>query len=111
MRSDSDEGLGKSRATKLEELFGKVPLLPDELDNDIMLRTMDLAVEGGDQASHVLLAACGDQETAREDYPGSGERQGCFTRAFLKEVKDTSRGDMSYADLIEYFPQLTNWKG
>ena len=111
MRSDSDEDLGKSRVTKLEELFGKAPVLPDELDDDIMLRTKDLVVKGGDQASHVLLAACGDQETAREDHPGSGERQGCFTRAFLKEVKNTSRNNISYADLIEEFPQLTNWKG
>ena len=108
---DEEENLGKSRVTK--------PLgdLPADLDSDIMERTKDLVVKGdgafrgGDQASHVLLAACGDQETAREDHPGSGERQGCFTRAFLKEVKNTSRNNISYADLIEEFPQLTNWKG
>ena len=84
-----------------------------------MERTKDLVVKGGsafrggDQASHVLLAACGDQETAREDHSGSGERerQGCFTRAFLQEMKDLSRGNISYSALIEEFPPLTNWKG
>ena len=82
-----------------------------------MERTKDLFVKGdgafrgGDQASHVLLAACGDKETAREDHPGSEERQGCFTRASLKEMKDPSRSNISYSTLVEEFPPLTNWKG
>ena len=107
---DEEENLGKSRVTK--------PLgdLPADLDSDIMERTKDLVVKGdgafrgGDQASHVLLAACGDQETAREDHSGSGKRQGCFTRTFLKEVKDPSRGSITYSTLIEEFPPLTNWR-
>ena len=113
----SEEELGKAREMKFDKLFGLIPVLPENLDFKIRERTRNLRVhgldafDGGDQASHVLLAACGDEEKAREDHPGSGESQGCFTRAFLEEIKKPSSSDITYADFMESFPQLKNGKG
>ena len=64
----------------------------------------NLFLKGNDQTAHVLLVASGDAENAYESRLESGECQGRFTRAFLEEVGDLSRGDISYSTLIEEFP-------
>jgi hypothetical protein len=48
------------------------------------------------QGSHIQLAACGSNETAKE--PISGERGGYFSKYLLKLLK-SSNGKMSYYDL------------
>ena len=103
--------MGRARGIDLYKHFGHAPILPEDLDIDIMVRTMDLLFKGGDQASHVLLVASGDAENAYESRLGSEESQGRFTRAFLHELRDPSRGDISYSTLIEEFPPLIGWNG
>lgn len=52
-------------------------------------------------AAHVLLAACGAEESAREEYG-----RGLFTQAFLKTLEKAGEEQLSYEDLMMRMPDL-----
>lgn len=56
-----------------------------------------------DLRSHVLLAACGAEETAKENRV---TMRGEFTKAFLETIKTIGADQVTYTDLIQRIPQL-----
>jgi hypothetical protein len=51
--------------------------------------------------SHVLLAACGAKEKAREEMG-----RGVFTKAFLEVLTNIGADKITYSDLLERMPAL-----
>ena len=58
--------------------------------------------------SHVLLAACGADETAKEDRT---IMRGDFTKAFLETLRTIGADKVTYTDLIQRIPQLPEYVG
>lgn len=52
-------------------------------------------------ASHILLAACGSEERAREE-----AGQGLFTQALLDTLTKAGANKLTYSQLIERLPAL-----
>jgi len=84
--------------------------LPADLDQDIWQgtsgdRSIKIAVGflQCDLSSHVLLAACGAEETAKEDRT---IMRGNFTKVFLETVRTIGADKITYTDLIQRIPQL-----
>ncbi|KAG8837877.1 hypothetical protein FRC18_007460 [Serendipita sp. 400] len=89
-------------------------VVPNDLDKDILGSIKDIS--SGTRSttsdskflkaglnSHVLLAACGSQETAKEDSAGT---RGIFTKALLDVLVTVGAEKLTYADLIERLPSL-----
>lgn len=55
-------------------------------------------------ASHTLLAACGSEQTAREE----GGR-GLFTHALLETLTRVGANKLTYAQLIDRLPALSSY--
>ncbi|KAJ7772893.1 caspase domain-containing protein [Mycena maculata] len=56
--------------------------------------------------SHVLLAACRQQQRARECISAAGKPCGFFTDALIKELRGIGPNRVTYADLLELLPTL-----
>ncbi|KAF7337827.1 hypothetical protein MVEN_02005600 [Mycena venus] len=56
--------------------------------------------------SHVLLAACRQQQRARECLSAAGEPCGFFTDGLIKQLRRIGPNRITYADLIELLPTL-----
>jgi hypothetical protein len=52
--------------------------------------------------SHILLAACGAEERAYED-----QGKGVFTAALLKLLYEVGTQNVTYANLLQRLPRLT----
>jgi len=81
--------------------------IPPSLDKDIWGSTRGTAIEPkflkSGLSSHVLLAACGAQETAKENLSGTG---GVFTTALLDTLVSVGADKVTYTDLIQRLPSL-----
>ncbi|PVF99210.1 hypothetical protein CPB86DRAFT_814161 [Serendipita vermifera] len=82
----------------------KMPIeTPPDLDQDIWLEKRATTIASGFQRSglrsHVLLAACGAEESAKEE-----EGRGNFTKALLDTLVAFGADEMTYVDLIQRIP-------
>jgi len=84
--------------------------LPFDLDHEIFNGSpCDRAIKvaagflQSDLRSHVLLAACGAEEKAKED---TTIMRGDFTKAFLETIRIIGADKVSYTELIQRIPQL-----
>ncbi|KIM25370.1 hypothetical protein M408DRAFT_26358 [Serendipita vermifera MAFF 305830] len=81
--------------------------IPSDLDKDIWGGTRGTVIEPkflkSGLSSHVLLAACGAQETAKENLSGTG---GVFTTALLDTLVSVGVEKLTYTDLIQRLPSL-----
>lgn len=87
--------------------------LPPELDRDVWRTDSDLAPRGTAIAagygytglrSHVLLAACGSAEFAREQ-----QGRGWFTKALLDVLYTVGADKLTYTDLMKRLPDLPGY--
>lgn len=58
--------------------------------------------------SHVLLAACREQQRARECISVSGEPCGFFTDSLIKQLRGIGPNRITYAELLDLLPTLPN---
>ena len=58
---------------------------------------------------HILFAACGDSQYAKEYYGDDGEVRGAFSYFFLKTLEQSS-GGLSYLDLARHIEALVSGK-
>ncbi|KAJ7029409.1 caspase domain-containing protein [Mycena alexandri] len=58
--------------------------------------------------SHVLLAACREQQRARECLSAAGEPCGFFTDSLIKALCTLGPNRISYANLVDLLPRLPN---
>ncbi|KAJ6526230.1 caspase domain-containing protein [Mycena vulgaris] len=56
--------------------------------------------------SHVLLAACRQQQRARECISAAGEPCGFFTDSFIKQLRAIGPNRITYAEILELLPTL-----
>ncbi|TFY62831.1 hypothetical protein EVG20_g6557 [Dentipellis fragilis] len=82
--------------------------VPSDLDKEIWSQSADdratVVAAGFLQSglrSHVLLAACGSEETAQER-----EGRGVFTKSFLETIISTGADKLTYRDIIQRIPNL-----
>jgi hypothetical protein len=57
-------------------------------------------------SSHVLLAACRQDEVALETLSADNRSCGAFTTSLVKRLRDSSIGDLTYSRLIETLPSF-----
>jgi hypothetical protein len=86
------------------------PPFPDSLDQDIWAwglssRTAQVALPNGflyqAMSSHVLLAACRQEEMALEAVSNSNEPCGAFTNSLIQVLQDCIIGETTYSALVE----------
>ncbi|KAJ7138018.1 peptidase C14, caspase domain-containing protein [Mycena epipterygia] len=79
--------------------------LPENLD-----RTLRVALSGEsykcDMNSHVLLAACREQEKAYEATSDAGKPCGFFTDSLVKQLREIETNRVTYAELVGRLPTL-----
>ncbi|KAJ7138012.1 peptidase C14, caspase domain-containing protein [Mycena epipterygia] len=79
--------------------------LPENLD-----RTLRVALSGEsykcDMNSHVLLAACREQEKAYEATSDAGKPCGFFTDSLVKQLREIEPNRVTYAELVGRLPTL-----
>jgi len=102
MSRNNDQGHFLVRAAEIDKSYR----LPDDLDSDITesARAMQPATRtfaSGAFNTHILLAACGDTELARE----SGG-QGKFTRALLNLLYITPLERLSYDEILTLMEKI-----
>ena len=100
----------RSYSTRLDRFEKIVSNIPTDLDREIWQHSRNgrgTQIAPGflysGLRSHVLLAACGGNETAREDRV---LMRGDFTKALLETLRTVSVDKITYADLIQRIPQL-----
>ncbi|PVF95447.1 hypothetical protein CPB86DRAFT_788001 [Serendipita vermifera] len=104
-RSDEEEGVPPSQ---VRSITIKKPL-SDNVDQDILgekgIRAafVPKPFQFSGASSHVLLAACGDNEEANEDLK---TRRGAFTQALLETMNRIDYRKLTYAGLIRNLPEL-----
>ncbi|KAK7012789.1 Metacaspase-7 [Favolaschia claudopus] len=101
-------GEGKSRAAETDSSE-----IPAELDSHLwegQSMTMPFRMWKLGATSHVLLAACQADETAREfkDTYGGGRAGGRFTKHLLEQLRSASLGHITYQELMDQVPR---WSG
>ncbi|KIM25682.1 hypothetical protein M408DRAFT_331034 [Serendipita vermifera MAFF 305830] len=83
--------------------------IPSDLDKDILGGHRGAAVQEkylqSRLSSHVLLAACGEKEYARE---GITDDRGEFTLALLNTLASVGADKVTYTDLIQRLPNLVD---
>lgn len=95
------ENARRARFMNITESF------PEDLDENIFNRrrkrgaSIAANVRFHGHKSHVLLAACGPEETAFED-----KHQGFFTSKLLELLRTVGADKLSYADAIRRLPSL-----
>ncbi|KAG8853732.1 hypothetical protein FRB91_004404 [Serendipita sp. 411] len=81
--------------------------VPSKLDEHIWGGTRGMAIKpnflNSGLGSHVLLAACGAKETAKEN---SARTRGVFTKALLDSLLTVGADKVTYTDLIQRLPSL-----
>ncbi|KIM25361.1 hypothetical protein M408DRAFT_315703, partial [Serendipita vermifera MAFF 305830] len=99
--------LTRSKRSHLVRGVNLVVDIPADLDKDIWGGTRGTAIEPkflkSGLSSHVLLAACGAQETAKENLSGTG---GVFTTALLNTLVSVGADKLTYTELIQRLPAL-----
>jgi hypothetical protein len=82
--------------------------IPPTLDQDIWFGKRATTIASGFQrsglGSHVLLAACGAEEAAKEE-----EGRGNFTKGLLDTLVAFGADEMTYVDLIQRMPCLPQY--
>lgn len=82
--------------------------IPPNLDEDIIGGSRGTAIPptflNSGLSSHVLLAACGAGETAKEN---SNRTRGAFTEALLDTLRSVGPEKVTYKDLILRLPTLS----
>jgi hypothetical protein len=84
--------------------------LPETLD--IAIRTFDptIIVPSGlhhkDASTHILLAACREEEVAYETISAQGQAYGVFTRDLVKQLHQVAHGRITYSALFDALPDL-----
>ena len=100
-RSDNVDPGHLSRVVELDDN------VPEDLDQMIWLRKGERSasiVPGFAHSglrSHVLLAACGSGEKAKED-----QERGYFTRTLLSTLRSVDADQVTYEDLLKRMPAL-----
>lgn len=56
--------------------------------------------------SHVVLAACRQQQSAQECLSAAGEPRGFFTDGLIKQLRRVGPNRITYADLVDLLPTL-----
>ena len=81
--------------------------VPPELDQNILQHGKDPkgSFRGDGVRSHILLAACTEENKAWENKITS---RGEFTQALLNTLQKVGADKISYADLIHQMPELPN---
>jgi hypothetical protein len=95
------------RLSRFAEVANNVPRDLDRdiwqgLHNDRATKIASGFLQSG-LRSHVLLAACGADETAKEDRT---LMRGDFTKAFLETIRTVGAEKITYTDLMQRIPQL-----
>ncbi|KAJ7879014.1 caspase domain-containing protein [Mycena olivaceomarginata] len=106
-------------ATRARSSFGMLPVsravetrlpIPENLDQDLLVRTgEDSLPEGTNHKfmhSHVVLAACRQQQSAQECLSAAGEPRGFFTNGLIKQLRRVGPNRITYADLVDLLPTL-----
>lgn len=79
--------------------------IPSEIDRDITSGSRETSIPSGflyhGLKSHVLLAACGAEENAKEE-----NGRGYFTEALIKTLGVVDTDKVTYTDLINQIPNL-----
>src|ERR1700691_3855507 len=90
------------------------PSIDNEIWSSIYAQAVDVEVLAGFRrkniASHVVLAACGDQEYAYETTTADGLPRGFFTDNLIKQLHLVDLNRTTYADLPSQLPELINQK-
>lgn len=88
------------------------PTLDDDLWDSSLDRSGKASIPPGFQyqamASHVLLAACRQEEFARECLSTEGLACGFFTNSLVKKLGHIPLNQVTYTDLIDVLPTLTH---
>ncbi|KAJ7209200.1 caspase domain-containing protein [Mycena pura] len=87
------------------------PAVPLELDSHLWMGKNMVPSHGmwySAATAHVLLAACGEKETAREVAFEKGWIRGRFTKSLVEELRKVDLEDTTYAELMDRLP---SWSG
>ncbi|KAJ7202537.1 caspase domain-containing protein, partial [Mycena pura] len=87
------------------------PAVPLELDSHLWMGKNMVPSHGmwySAATAHVLLAACGERETAREWAFEKGWIRGRFTKSLVEELRKVDLEDTTYAELMDRLP---SWSG
>jgi hypothetical protein len=119
---DSCHSGGISRTAGVERFLPPAPStppFPDNLDHDIWAwglssRTAQVALPHGflyqAMSSHVLLAACRQEEVALEAVSNNNEPCGAFTNSLVQVLQDCSIGETTYSLLIERIQKIIRYQ-
>ncbi|KAJ7841777.1 hypothetical protein B0H13DRAFT_2365566 [Mycena leptocephala] len=85
--------------------------IPENLDQDLFGgRSGEISLPPGASYkfmhSHVLLAACRQQQRARECLSATGEPCGFFTNSLISQLRRIGPNRITYADLLDLLPTL-----
>ncbi|KAJ7301266.1 caspase domain-containing protein [Mycena albidolilacea] len=85
--------------------------IPEHLDWNLLgVRSgkvdLPLGIKHKFMHSHVLLAACREQQRARECISASGEPCGFFTDSLIKHLRGIGPNRITYAELLDLLPTL-----
>ncbi|KAF8197351.1 caspase domain-containing protein [Mycena galopus ATCC 62051] len=105
-RDDGDEGRARGASSE-------APPIPPDLDIDLFTNNgpdTRNRLWTASVTTHVWLAACGADQTAREvNINGAGQSawlRGRFTRTLIENLRQVDRGNTTYAELIQ---RLGSW--
>lgn len=109
------EGIDQDRAMTNSKAFkhaGVPEPIPVDLDRDLWkshstnrAKTVPARFSTAGLSSHILLVACGANETAKEE-----NKRGVFTSALLEALKDVGPDKITHKDLIMRIPDLPEYK-
>ncbi|KAJ7138046.1 hypothetical protein C8R44DRAFT_728219 [Mycena epipterygia] len=104
--SDASRTLGEHRVRSVPTSAQ----IPENLDRALLRESEDVdsfpVAYKSDIHSHVLLAACGQQERAQEATSDAGESCGLFTDSLIKKLREIVPHHVTCAELVELLSPL-----